>query len=111
MEILKQFEQGFNSKDMTLLLEVFTDNIQGEELFSGEKNFSSKAELKEIYTNLFEVNPNVQCEIIETLHTGNHLVGVFRFHSFACGAQSKTLWKAQFENGKIAKLSHFSEHI
>ena len=105
-----RFQSFFNEKNLTSLMRLFNDGVVGIDLFSNKTEFSSISELENIYSSLFEINPNVKCDILETIETDSNLILVKNYYDFSCGAKSKTVWNITLKNGKIQKILHFSKN-
>jgi hypothetical protein len=110
MDLGNIFQTHFNNKDIEKLLTLFSEDVFSSELFTEGKDFSSKTELSLIYKNLFEINPHVQCEIVEEVVSENKVCLVKSYFGFSCGAKSKTVWNLEIVSGKIKKVLHFSQN-
>ncbi len=110
MAVIEKFEKYFNEKDSEQLLSLFDKEVSSENLFSKERDFSSLSELKGIYEDLFRVNPNVRCRVLEKIETDSNLALIKHYDKFACGAESKTVWNVTLRDGKICQIFHFSKH-
>ena len=107
-DLFAKFSEEFNSRNIAGLGQLFDSDVKVAQVFSEEPDFKSSEELMNAYKNLFEVNPGVKCDLLESQINYSVGFGIFHFHGFKCGAQTWTSWNVKHDSGVYSEIKYLN---
>ncbi len=102
--VVQRQVDAYNARDIDAFAGFYAEDVEIFRLPTGESNLSGREALREKYREFFEQTPDLNCQVMERIVTGNYVVD----HEFVTGIAERPRLRAtaiyQVEEGLIRRV-------